>query len=100
MNANATLCNEDHLVIHPSTIMRQENENKWLIFFPPTRGLHFIKNIGKEILDLCNGDHSINSIVKIIATRYDLELSETNNYTLNFLNELFTRSVVIIKKGE
>lgn len=98
MNANTTLCNNDFLVIHPSTIMRQEDENKWLVFFPPTRGLHFIKNIGKEILDLCNGEQSVSSISEIISNKYNLELAETSNYILNFLNELFIRNVIIKKE--
>ena len=46
-----------------------------------------VNKIGEEILELCDGNHSIEDITNIMASRYEENYEDVKQLVLNFLNE-------------
>lgn len=53
-----------------------------------------INQTAAEILELCNGNNSIQEIVKIVASRYSENLSRATELVNRFINEAINKSVV------
>lgn len=94
---NGSVNGQDRLTIHPSVVIRQEAEDKWLLFFPPTRGLHFIRPLGKELLDLCDGDRTVGQIAAELATRYELDQEDSAAQVTEFFSQLLSRRLLLVR---
>lgn len=85
---------DDKPIVLPGVIIRNENKNKFLVFNPFTRGLHFITEFSKEILDMCNGTTTITNVIEQIVSKYDIEYDEAKEQVIFFFNELESRRVI------
>jgi len=93
-----SLQSSDRLVLHPLTVVRQETPDRWLFFFPPSRGLHFVRPLGKEIVDLCDGDRSVDQVAREVISRHGLQPQEALEYVTRFLQDLVNRRVLTVRE--
>lgn len=89
----------DRLKLNPATIVREEEPGKWLVYLPATRTLHFIKTMGKEIVDLCDGDKTVREVVESFLAQYNASADEIKEEVFRFLSEMTDRGLMIHRKG-
>lgn len=77
---------KDYIIVSKYRI-RQENIDEFLIMSPYGKTIK-INSIGKFILDLCNGENTINQIVNKITDIYDIDSTIVLNDVYNFINKL------------
>ena len=98
MKSGICLAEIDIPVLHPAVVSRQETPEKWLYFFPPTRGLHFVRNTGKEIIDLCDGKHTVQQILEDFAASHNLTVEYVRQPVIQFIENMLERRVLILQK--
>lgn len=76
--------------------VRDESENKFLLYNPRTDELHIVSELGKRLFDLCDG-REIDEIVRFEFADHEAEISEiTPDQILGFLCELKKRDLVVV----
>ena len=67
-----------------------------LVAFDPTSGqTHIMNDVGKDILDLCDGSKSYEDIVSLLKKQYDVPEDEIKNDIREYLAELVNKGVLI-----
>jgi len=78
---------------------RKEESEKgdcFLVFNPETEQLHTLRPLGIKILELCDGNHSIEQIIHQLSIDGLLEGKDAEPEIGNFLNELQKRRMISI----
>jgi hypothetical protein len=55
------------------SLTRSEMEDGLSIHHPESDRVHFLNHTGAVIFELCNGRHSIDEIIQLVQTAFDLE---------------------------
>ena len=66
-----------------------ETPDGFVVYHPKTDRVHFLNHTAAAILELCNGQHSVDEIAEILANGFGLEATPTEEVskTLDSLKE-------------
>lgn len=67
-----------------------------LVAFDPTSGqTHIMNDVGKDIVDLCDGSKCFEDIISLLQKQYDAPEDEIRNDIREYLAELVNKGVLI-----
>lgn len=89
---------ESFPVRNEDTIVRDDLKSP-LVFNPSTGNIYQINDVGWEILQLCDGEHTTRVIINALEREYDVPRQVLEADLLSFLENMERRGCVSIKEA-